>query len=63
MTTQDSGARTVTAGFSVPVLLRLHLSTRERQPPSAAATQAGTAPAARNSQAPGVTLGAEEGGR
>jgi cytochrome c oxidase assembly protein subunit 15 len=43
------------------LVLRLYLSTRERQPPPAAATQAGTAPAAGNSQAPGVTLGAEEG--
>jgi cytochrome c oxidase assembly protein subunit 15 len=45
------------------LVLRLYLSTRERQPPPAAATQAGTAPAAGNSQAPGVTLGAEEGVR
>ena len=45
------------------LVLRLYLSTRERQPPPAAATQAGTAPAARNSQAPGETLGAEEGVR
>jgi hypothetical protein len=45
------------------LVLRLYLSTRERQPPPGAATQAGTAPAARNSQAPGETLGAEEGVR
>jgi cytochrome c oxidase assembly protein subunit 15 len=46
------------------LVLRLYLSTRERQPlPAAVATQAGPAPAARNPQVPGVTLGAEEGVR
>ena len=46
------------------LVLRLYLSTRERQPlPAAEATQAGPAPAARNPQAPSVTPGAEEGVR
>ena len=44
------------------LVLRLYLSTRERQPlPAAAGTQAGPTPAAGNPQAPSVTLGAEEG--
>ncbi|HEU5416432.1 MAG TPA: COX15/CtaA family protein [Streptosporangiaceae bacterium] len=46
------------------LVLRLYLSTRERPPlPATAVTRAGPAPAARNPQAPGVTLGAEEGVR
>ena len=46
------------------LVLRLYLSTRERQPlPAAAGTQAGPTPAAGNPQAPSVTLGAEEGVR
>ena len=46
------------------LVLRLYLSTRERQPPAAAlGAQAGAAPVACNSQAPGVTLGAEKGVR
>lgn len=44
-------------------VLRPYLSTRERQPPPAAATRAGPLSAVGNSQAPGVTMGAEEGVR
>src|SRR6185437_10384165 len=41
------------------LVLRLYLSTRERQPlPAVAITRAGPAPAARNPQAPGVAQGA-----
>jgi heme A synthase len=46
---------------SMSLVLRRYLPTRGRQP--LAAAHAGPAPAARNLQAPGVTLGAEEGVR
>ena len=54
------GARLMSALLWI-LVLRLYLSTRERQPLPAAPVR--PAPAARNPQAPGVTLGAEEGVR